>query len=80
MKELDRWAKLNVEMDQRAKNYIAVVKRSPRHCKISQEPWSLWFNKTKIVSDPANSIYDLVHSDEAKTYWGKKDGVTRYAL
>ncbi len=53
--------------------YISVVKRTPWHHSIAEEPWSVWIGGTKIASDLASSIYDLVHSDKTKSYWGKKD-------
>lgn len=55
--------------------YISVVKSS-----IAEEPWSVWIGGTKIASDLASSIYDLVHSDKTKSYWGKKDAFPRDSL
>jgi hypothetical protein len=40
--KLDRWAKLNIEMDMKAKKHIPIARRSPRHYLLSAEPWSLW--------------------------------------
>ncbi len=71
-KDLDRWAKLNMEMDTRAKRHLEIVKRSPRHYIIMAEPWSLWCSDKKIILDLSDTIYDLVHSEEAKAYWKQK--------
>lgn len=73
--QLDRWAKLNVEMDSRAKRHIEIAKRSPRHYMIANEPWSIWYEEKKIISDLTETIYDLVHSEEAKVYWKQKDNL-----
>jgi hypothetical protein len=73
---LDRWAKLNVEMDKRAKQHIDITKRSPRHFMVSAEPWSIWYHGKKIMSDLTKTLYDLVHSDEAKEYWKQKEKIT----
>jgi hypothetical protein len=73
---LDRWEKLNVEMDTKAKLHLDVTCRSPRHYAISREAWSVWLNGKKIVKDLAATIYEVVHSDIAKQYWMKKDSLT----
>jgi hypothetical protein len=41
LESLDRWAKLNIEMDAKAKNHMAIARRTPRHYMIAHEPWSL---------------------------------------
>jgi hypothetical protein len=74
--KLDRWAKLNVEMDKRAKQHMEIAKRSPRHFMIAAEPWSIWYHGKKIMSDLTETLYDLVHSDEAKEYWKRKDNLS----
>jgi hypothetical protein len=73
--KLDRWAKLNIEMDKRAKQHIHIAQRSPRHYMIYAEPWSVWSHGKKIVTDFSDTIYDIVHSNEAKSYWAKKDDI-----
>lgn len=77
---LDRWAKLNIEMDTRAKKHMEISKRSPRHYLLTAEPWSTWYQGGKIISDFSNTIYDLVHSDEIKHYWKKKDDRTEEVI
>jgi Reverse transcriptase (RNA-dependent DNA polymerase) len=73
--ELDRWERLNVEMDGRAKAFIQVAKQRPRHFLIKSEPWSLWYQGKKIVKDIKETIYEIVHSSEARDYWSQKEKV-----
>jgi hypothetical protein len=72
---LDRWSKLNVEMDHLAKEFLATAKRRPRHYLIKDEPWSVWIGPKKISKDLSSTIYDIVHATEAKDYWLSKDRV-----
>jgi hypothetical protein len=73
---LDRWSRLNVEMDQLAKAYIEVAKVRPRHFSISGEPWSIWIENKKITKDIASTIYEIAHVDQIKQYWINKDKVS----
>ncbi len=77
---LDRWAKLNIEMNSRAKQHQNKACRSPRHYLLSSEPWSLWINNQKIVYDLPNTIYDFVHTEEAKAYCNNKDHLSNEVL
>jgi hypothetical protein len=77
---LDRWAKLNVEMDAKAKAHIVVAKRSPRHYMVTATLWSLWTNDKKIPTDLPSKIYDAVHSDEAKEYWMQENDISREVI
>lgn len=46
--------------------------KTQHHCyKVQSELWSLWYKERKI-SDTNNVIYDLVHGDEAFSYWQRK--------
>ncbi len=63
-------------MDKRAKQHIEIAKRSPRHFMVAAEPWSIWFNGKKVMSDLTETLYDLVHSEEEKDYWKQKDKIT----
>ena len=56
-------------MDALAKKHMAIAKVSPRHYIIAAEPWSLWINDKKIVSDLDTTLYDIIHAKEAKDYW-----------
>jgi hypothetical protein len=42
---------------------------------LSGESWSIWTQGKKIVSEFANTIYDKVHSKEAKEYWTRKESL-----
>ena len=67
---LDRWATLNVEMDGLAKEHwarsVALGRPSSR---IHAEPWSVWFQDTKLVSPIREKIYELVHGPPLEEYW-----------
>ncbi len=72
---LDHWARLNIEMDYRAKRHMEIAKKTTRHYMVALEPWMLWINGRKLISDVAMTLYDLVHSKTAKAYWMNKDNI-----
>lgn len=72
---LDRWGKLNVEMDMAAKQYIATAKQRPRHYLLKHDPWSLWYNNHKLVKNVKETLYNIVHSVEARVYWTDKEKI-----
>jgi hypothetical protein len=69
---LDRWAKLNIAMDHLAKSHIPIAARTPTFQAIPSEPWSIYFQSSKITSKPVPTIYALVHSASAREYWENK--------
>ena len=79
-RDLDRWAKLNIEMDANAKQHMSIARRSPRHFMVASEPWSIWYQGQKITLDLSNTVYDLVHSNEMKEYWSRKQDLTVAAV
>jgi hypothetical protein len=50
--------------------------RSPRHYTLNNEPWTLWINNIKISKDIYTKIYNLIHDEEARSYWINKPEVT----
>jgi hypothetical protein len=72
---LDRWGKLNAEIDAQAKAFINVAKQNPRHHLTKSEPWSLWYHEKKIVKNIQTSIYEIVYLVEARTFWECKEKV-----
>jgi hypothetical protein len=42
---------------------------------VASEPWSIWYQGQKVMTDVTESLYDIVHSDEAKEYWKQKDKI-----
>jgi hypothetical protein len=48
---LDRWAKLIIEMESRAKQHLQKSCCLSCHYLISSEPWSLWTYNKKIMYD-----------------------------
>lgn len=71
--ELDRMAQLNVQADAIAKSHIKVAKQSPCHFLIYNVPWAVWHNNS-LVQD-YSTIYDIVHSKQAVTYWESKEKI-----
>lgn len=78
--QLDRWAKLNIEMDLRAKDHIKIAMISSRHYTLIGKPWSLWSQGEKILTGFTDTIYDLVHAEAAKEYWTRKDKLTQATI
>jgi len=72
--QLDKWERLNIEVDAEARDFLHTAKRIPRHYIIGLEPWSLWYNEEKLSKIPS-ILYDLVHSREARLYWINKNKV-----
>lgn len=68
---LDRWAKLNIEMDIAAKAYWeeATTARSQALQCIHGEPWSLWIDGRKICQNLREQVYDAVHAPKIAHYW-----------
>lgn len=54
---------------------MSIARRSPRHYTIVAEPWSLWMNGKKSIQDLPTTVYDIVHSDEAREHWKAKDNI-----
>jgi hypothetical protein len=69
---LDRWEKLNIEMDALAKRTLSQPHSLPSQTS-KGEPWSIWINKEKIIKDIANNIYEHIHGKEAIDYWLRKE-------
>jgi hypothetical protein len=78
--QLDRWATLNIEMDELAKLHMHEAIRRPRHYLIEHEPWSLWFGGKKITKNLSSTLYDLVHAEEAKQYWLTKESISEQVI
>jgi hypothetical protein len=72
---LDRWAKLNIEMESMAKKYLPLVHRQPRYFAIPSKPWSLWRHQSKLGTNLNEVLYNIVHATRAKIFWKKKGGV-----
>jgi hypothetical protein len=57
-----------------AKDYLAITKTQPRCYEVPYEPWSIWHKGKKTVQ-PSNTIYKIIHREEAIKYWERKDKV-----
>ena len=71
MEELDRWEKLNIEMDALAKQALSQHQECPALTTIG-EPWSIWLQNEKLVKNISSRVYDHIHGQEAVQYWIKK--------
>jgi hypothetical protein len=73
--DLDRWDRLNIEMDTLAKYTLSQpYQSSTQH--IQGEPWSIWINNDKIIKHCAKAIYNHIHGKIALDYWMKKEKIT----
>jgi len=70
--ELDIWAKRNIAMDTKAKQYLIVAASTPRHFDIKGEPWQLWVGGKKITANLCHNIYEAVHRVSSTDYWASK--------
>lgn len=73
--ELDRWAKLNIEMDEKAKLHWATtcdVARNPEQ-HLLEEPWSAWIGDKKVSKDLRSTIIDHIHGTAIKAYWAHRE-------
>jgi hypothetical protein len=75
---LDRWAQLNVDMDNLAKTYWSILDRS-RPSPTSLQPlpghWSIWFNDQRLPSWTLREAQYLYHRPLVKTYWNRRLGM-----
>jgi hypothetical protein len=71
---LDRWARLNCDMDVKAKAHCAAIRAENRSpiWKIYKEPWRIWIGGRKICKDVAYQITDHIHGSKARKYWDDK--------
>jgi hypothetical protein len=76
----DIWAWLNEQMDLLAKQHMKYALNAPRHYSVKEEPWQLWVAGRKITGKIQQSIYSLVHDQEANLYWATKKDVAKESL
>ncbi len=72
--ELDRWARLNIEMDLRAKTHWYANQSQSQEIQYSipGEPWSVWIQGRKVCVDIRNTLLDYIHGGEARNWWDQK--------
>jgi hypothetical protein len=46
--DIDRWRRVNIEMDALTKSHINYTKTCLRHFALFHEPWTLWMNGDKV--------------------------------
>jgi hypothetical protein len=42
------------------------------------EPWSLWYDEKKITHNVHSTVYNIVHSPMAQSYWIKKKHLSEF--
>jgi len=76
--ELDRWATLNVEMDNFAKAYWA--EKAPeglsRNISLEGEYWPLQIQGNKVSGKADSTIYEYIHGGEMFRRWERKGRMT----
>ena len=68
---LDDWARLNIEMDTRAKIHWEHHHLEPSHCqlRVKGEPWTLWIRDHKVCHQARQKIIDHVQGSEGRKWW-----------
>ncbi len=69
---LDRPSKLNVLVDQAAKDLMPLAMASQRQRIVRSSSWSITIGSIPILHDIDEMLYDVVHTPIAKQYWTKK--------
>ena len=67
--DLDIWAQRNVDMDAKAKSFLATTQRSARHYNVEGEPWQVWLKDSKITNNMQAKIYSWVQQEDIVKYW-----------
>jgi hypothetical protein len=73
---LDRWALLNIDMDNKAKEHWYRTQAAPamgRQDRIFGEPWALWIGDRKMNHDIRAAITEHLHGRDITAYWDKRN-------
>ncbi len=83
-RRLDRWARLNVEMDCTAKVYWNQVyfsgQHAPQHHAIDGEGWTIWFGDVKMASPKTDLLYGAIHDHITIGYWVRHNRFPQSAI
>lgn len=71
---------LNVEVDPLAKGFLPNAMNQPRQFLIDHEPRALWYSNSKILSNLQQTVHNIGHSDNAKTYWESKQSLSQEVI
>jgi len=71
---LDRLSQLNIWADKLAKSMIPIARTRRRHYHVEGAPWYVCHDG-KPVSNLSSQQYEIVHLQEALTFWKTKDKV-----
>ena len=70
---LDRWALLNIEMDEKAKEHWRRTQQDGRQqSRIFGETWSVWIGAEKLTGNIRRAVTEQIHGKAAVAYWGSK--------
>ena len=75
VRELDPWAKVNIDMDRQAKGYWQRLNNNrPRPFSLPDSPdvWSLWIHGQRITRWDSKTADALYFNSEARKYWEAK--------
>jgi len=77
--ELDEWAKLNIEMDLRAKAHWenSYGRGGPVQYSIQGEPWVLRLGRQKVCRDLREQVLDHVNGSAAREWWLNAKGLSK---
>ena len=68
---LDRWALLNIELDDKAKEHWRRTQQdSSQQTRIFGETWSVWIGETKLTGNIRMAVNEQIHGAAAVAYWG----------
>jgi hypothetical protein len=71
---LDRWAELNIKMDNLAKVFWELQQQHPPplRYRVRFEPCSVWIRDWKICINVREIIYNWIHGNIAHEWWAHK--------
>jgi hypothetical protein len=73
--QLDRPSQLNTIVDHMAKQFLSIANESQRHFSVRSNSWSICFENSPISNNIDETLYDIVHTPAAKSYWIKKSRI-----
>ena len=80
-KILDVWAKINIEMDLRAKRHLkSQTIASIPNLHFGKEPISFWLGNTKLTRFDVPYLYDEIVGRKLAAYWGRKHDIPAHLL
>lgn len=70
---LDRWALLNIQMDEEAKvHWLRIKGQKAQHERVFGEPWPLWIAGKKVSTSIGNEIDEVTKGSRISTHWDER--------